>query len=960
MDSAQGIIGVMTQAGLEPSADTYTTLLCGYAKKGDIDSINKTLQECETKEIYLLDKDYLDIIYALATNGHAQHVPIILNKVRRAVGYNQDAVNLILRLINKGQEDSAFLVLQSMVRSTKEDGSTIPVGNFFVKQLVKANRPVEKVIELCNKLQENGLYERALSLAAETSLQLGNENLAYPLLQELTKSGISVRPHFFWPLILAKASDPTGRSIVDVLLHMLEFNISPNLETLRDYVIPSLKMKSSDILALLRDANVSIGMAACALVQALLQKNEIQEAALISSKVAAYYNPDVMRRSLTNAFYKTKDVKSYIKLIRNFYDNLDRLSSIRNEEDQEQTPIDKNEVVGNFILDLAINHREFVSNIENVLSALIDEGLSISTSAAEKLQDKLGEKMTENISSMLGKLTSGELTPVPVAKKLPSYTPSHQMNVPQLERLIHNLEAKNQATKGLKRQLITLYYREKDLEKTEALLADLEKDEDFNYTPGFYAQLIDLYAYHDRLDKALFYLNKLKELQNDNFELGESKILRLAQLFVKNNQLEDALKIIETTPKDTKQERSFNYSSQVWRFLNSLAEEGKTEDLNKLFDTLVAKEFIEVNNILLGPLIKTNLVNKDMDKALEKFEWCVTQFKATPWKNELACQLIQAEDAEKLQKLTDLSTAVHGEINSLYDLVFAFVECGRVRQARKILETPGLQNRPQRINTACERYRQEGLVKPLEGLKDATKDLNHIDRGDIYYQLLLSYVKQEDAEKALGLWTQMQEEDLMPSDEFLRALGAFLKQKNYEIPFAIPTESVTNTTEQPKSSVQLFRTKLKSGDIDGALKLRNNLSVTDESLLIEKLLQNDRLGEATKITLALLDKKQMPLNRVFRFLLNKLATAGDVTSLDLIGSKISQDVKKLVSYDNRVCHANLIAGKAEDYLNKLERDIEQAKDEDLVAIGEKFPRGGAYGILERHPELTQKCELIFN
>lgn len=133
------------------------------------------------------------------------------------------------------------------------------------------------------------------------------------------------------------------------------------------------------------------------------------------------------------------------------------------------------------------------------------------------------------------------------------------------------------------------------------------------------------------------------------------------------------------------------------------------------------------------------------------------------------------EDAEKLQKLTDLSTVVHGEINSLYDLVFAFVECGRIRQARKILETPGLQTRPQRINSACERYQLEGLVKPLEGLKDATKDLNHIDRSDIYYQLLLSYIKQETVDKALGLWTQMQEEDVAPSDLFLYKLGSFLK-----------------------------------------------------------------------------------------------------------------------------------------------------------------------------------------
>lgn len=76
----------------------------------------------------------------------------------------------------------------------------------------------------------------------------------------------------------------------------------------------------------------------------------------------------------------------------------------------------------------------------------------------------------------------------------------------------------------------------------------------------------------------------------------------------------------------------------------------------------------------------------DLQGALAQFEECCQQYRMTPWKNELTCRLIQAEDADALQHLTDLSTQVHGEINSLYDLVFAFVECGRIRQARKILE----------------------------------------------------------------------------------------------------------------------------------------------------------------------------------------------------------------------------------------------------------------------------------
>lgn len=963
MDSAQGILGVMTQAGLEPSADTYTTLLCGYGKKGDLDAINKIFQECETKEIYLLDKDYLDIVYALATNGHSEHVPQILSKIRRAIGYNQDAVNLILRLINKGQEEAAFQVLQTFVRTPNPDGTPGPVGNFFVRQMVKANRPVEKIIEYCDKLESGGFYSKALSLAVETSLELGNDKLAYPLMTELGKKDIPVRQHFFWPLIISKSKDTTGAGIVDVLLEMQKYNITPSVETLREYVIPNIKGSSSEILSILRSANISLGTSGACLVHHLLSKGDIKEAAIISSQIGAFYNSDMLRRHLTVSFYKTRDLESYIRIVRNIYDNLDRLKRGGGGGEEEETTqtLNKPEVVGSLILDLS-GKREFLDVIEDVLRGLINQGLSISTTSAEKLQEKLGEKMTEEISSLLGKLTSGDLTPVPVPKKLPSYTPSHQMNVEQLERLVHNLDAKNQETKGLKRQLLTLYYREKNLEKTEALLEELEK-KDFTYTPGIYAQLVDLYAHHDNVEKALLNYNKLKELENDNFKMDESKILSIVHVLVKNGKLEQALEILENTPRDTShEERNYNYSAQVWRLLNSLAEEGRVDDLNTLFDTLVRKDFIEVNNIILGPLVKVHLVKKDIDKAMEKFEWCVNQFRATPWKNELACQLIQKEDAEKLQKLTDLSTSIHGEINSLYDLVFSFVECGRVRQARKILETPGLQNRPQRINTRCERYRQEGQVKSLEGLKDATKDLDHINRNDIYFQLLLSYIKQEEVEKALGLWTQMQEEDLLPTDDFLVHLGKFLEEKGVVVPFKIPEVAIKQeqgVTE--KNPIQVFRRKLKEGDVETALQHYNptdfNFTVTDTSMLIEKLIQNNRIGEATKITLHLLDKGATPLTRVFKFLLNKLAAAGDLDSLAIIDKKVSQDVKKTISFDNRVCHANLIAGKATHYLDQLEKEIDEAKEEELKTIEEKFPRGGAYGILERHPELLEKCKL---
>ncbi|KAH1022067.1 hypothetical protein HUJ04_011528, partial [Dendroctonus ponderosae] len=318
---------------------------------------------------------------------------------------------------------------------------------------------------------------------------------------------------------------------------------------------------------------------------------------------------------------------------------------------------------------------------------------------------------------------------------------------------------------------------------------------------------------------------------------------------------------------------------------------------------------------------------------------CAKKFKMTPWKNELACKLIELEDAEKLQKLTDLSTVVHGEINSLYDLVFSF--------------------------------QQEGLVKPLEGLKDATRDLD-IDRGDIYYQLLLSYTKQGDAEKALGLWTQMQEEDLAPTDQFLLSLGSFLQERGLAVPFVIPQPKIqkrvtfmTEAQDPPKSGSaktanRAFRQKIAAGAIDDCVTFvnQNKVSVVDASYLIETLIHQNRLDDAFRLTINQLDGGIFPVQKIFRFLLNKIASEGKVAQLNQIGEKLNSEVKRLISFDNRLCHANIVAGTVDGYLQKLENYIDNTTPENLDEVSAQFPRSGAYGILERHPEYTDKFEQV--
>lgn len=76
----------------------------------------------------------------------------------------------------------------------------------------------------------------------------------------------------------------------------------------------------------------------------------------------------------------------------------------------------------------------------------------------------------------------------------------------------------------------------------------------------------------------------------------------------------------------------------------------------------------------------------NIEKAMEKFQWACENFNVTPYKMNLMKELIKNEDANNLQRVTDLSTKVHGEMSALYDLAIAFLESDRMRQARKILE----------------------------------------------------------------------------------------------------------------------------------------------------------------------------------------------------------------------------------------------------------------------------------
>jgi len=145
-------------------------------------------------------------------------------------------------------------------------------------------------------------------------------------------------------------------------------------------------------------------------------------------------------------------------------------------------------------------------------------------------------------------------------------------------------------------------------------------------------------------------------------------------------------------------------------------------------------------------------------------------------------------------------------------------------------------------------------------------------------------------------------------------------------------------------------------------RLGRPVNVTETSSLVEQLIRADMTVEASEVTRGMLARDTHPLPKIFRFLLNKLATLGSVEEILSIGQYLPTKIKKDVSFDNRLCNAYLSAGRGSEFLEVLVQDLAIAArsgdSEQLAAVKDRFPRGGAMGLLDSHPELLDRYTLL--
>ncbi|KAJ8418453.1 hypothetical protein AAFF_G00141620 [Aldrovandia affinis] len=748
MESAENILPVMRGAGIEPGPDAYLALLSAYAEKGDMVRIRELLEAMQKGDSSLTDRDFMQVLFSLVKAGHSQHVPEIMEQMRNERRYGPDAMNLCLSLITQ---------------------DSVNLGNFFLRHCVDTDKPVEKMQRYCKELQDSSLHSSALQFTLQCALEARKTGMSLQLMKVMKEEGLPLRPHYFWPLLNQHLKDKDTKGTLEVCKGMQELGVLPDVDTYSTYVLPTFSSVESARSAL-QEAGCSVDteeFVASQLRAEAVSGNLAELLKLLSSPSLPDVNLVSFKWSLVQGFRKSSDVDSMAKITELLYRD-PRFSQGTGKQ---------------------------ADNVSHLLYNLID-GMAEVQAQEEKLRQYFHKLKSMDIGITVGfyrgirNLLDSYHVPE-LIKDVIALVDAKEMvegsdiprglmrRVPFLEKKLEDLKAANEPLGPTLKQLIAALCAE---EKLEQALELKNQHEDDMVVEG-YALLINLCCRHDNMEEALNLKRELNR-KDSSVLLDASKYLALVKVLSKHGKLEEAVDILKEMKEKNVSVRG-NASLQFFHVLNGPALRGDGAAVKRLQEAVFSLGLAQPSTNLCSPLVTMHLRNADHTSALDAVLEYNKQYNVLPRLHDVLCGLVEKGETELLQKAMDILSQERGEMTMLYDLLFAFIQTGKYREARKIIETPGLRARPGRLQWFAEKCISNNQMEKLENLVEMTEKLFECDRDDLYHYLLLLCNETHDWRKAEATWTRMQEENVIPRERTLRLLAGILRSNGQEVPFEV-------------------------------------------------------------------------------------------------------------------------------------------------------------------------------
>ncbi|XP_027579218.2 leucine-rich PPR motif-containing protein, mitochondrial isoform X2 [Pipra filicauda] len=958
MKSAENILSVMRMAGVEPGADTYLSLLNVYAEKGDADSIKKTLEEVEKTEGYLMDRILMQVIFSLAKAGYPQYIEEIKQRIKFERELIPDAMNLCLTLITHGFEDISFSILKSFSHLSRDN---MDQGSFFLQHCVNRDMPVKKLKQFCNELKEAKMHSAPLPFILRCALEANKSALAIDVMKMMKAEGLPLRPHYSWPLLVRHQKEKNLKGVFEILKLMHELGVELDAETYTDYVFKNFADRET--------ARAQLKKNGCLFEGVGLHVAEIRcEAAngrldnvlsILSSASTPPVDCRLFRNSLILGFKSSDDVHLWSKITELLY----------KDERYCLTPPGPTEAVGYFLYHLidSMSDSEVQAKEERLrqyFHQLKEMNIVIPTSHYSGICRLLDSSQVPELikdARLLCHKKSLSTDDIPESAK---------SDVSALEKKLEKRKAENQPITDVLKQLIHALCEEENMQKALEVKAKYEPD----MVVGGYAALINLCCRHDNVEEAMNLKEKVFP-KNSPVALDTGKYIALVEVLEKHGRLEDAINIL-TEMKEKDVPISGRTVASLSRILNAAATRGEVETVNRLHETIVNLGLAE-SPVLHSPLITVHLEKDDMPAALEALINCYKKYGKILQLHNIYCRLVEKGDADLLQKVSDFISREYGDMMALYDLFFAFLQTGKYKEARKVIETPGLRAHSGRLQWFAKKCISNNQMETLEHLVELTQNLFECDRDEMYYYLLQLCENNDDWGKAEAVWTKIQEENIVPREKTLTLLADIFEKNGQVVPFEVPkvrhedTRSLSATIEEERKIRMLCRKnkakeaydifmKTKGKDefqynfydtlirallaqncLQEAIEVKRiaethikgfTLNSAASSLLIISQVRRDYLKDALAVLKGMLDSGVLPSRPAVTALVQALAEKGDLKNLQALKNML-EDITKSIGLSASLM-ANAIA-LAHMKTNDLDAAVEYL--EPLLISGAQNP-----------------------
>ncbi|XP_061821261.1 leucine-rich PPR motif-containing protein, mitochondrial [Nerophis lumbriciformis] len=935
LESAKNILSVMRAAGIDPSPDTYVSLMNGYAEKGDLDSLKKTLEEAESA-ISLVDRDILQVIFTLAKAGHQQYVPEMMEHLRQERGYIPDAMNLCLSLITLGLDETAFAILKTFTMVNRySNNEPENQGNFFLRHCINVDTPLEKISHYCKELQDSNMHTQPLSFTLFCALEAKKIDVSLELMKVMQEQNFPIKPHYFWPLLIQHAKDRNKTGAVMVLKVMQQLGVDPDIETISKYFYPVFPTTEAARQAL-KDAGINMQLDSLLIsnIRFLASNNLTELYALLSDPSHPPLEMWNFRNGLIHSFRKFDDINCMVKLTKLFY-NDERYINIATKSNAE--------TVAYFLYNLIEGMQESKvqeqeDQLRDYFKQLKAENIVIPDRICRGIRNILVPYNVPDLIKDVYNLVDGkDLSFFPATPRVTDLEPM------ELENNLAELKAKNKPLSSKLKQTIVALSSEENMQRA----LELKQQYEDHMTNGAYALLISLCCRCDNVDEAMSLKREMCR-KDSSVLLDAGKYIMLVKLLAKNDRLEEAVDILkEMKEKDVV--LNDNHLNMLFHTLNAVISNGPPA-VQRLQDTIFTLGLAKPSGNLCAPLISSHLNSDDLPGAVEALLECQKRYKQVPRIHDVIVRLIEKGHTELLQKAMDVVSQERGEMTMLYYLLFAFLQTGRYREARKIFETPGLRAIPARLQWFAEKCVFAQQMEPLEQMVDMTSKLFECDRDEMYSYILRLCKDTNDWQKAEAVWTKMQEENIIPRERTLHLLAEILKNNGQEVPFEVPEtflqyeqeaegtqpakpaapflkdtridsqyqmrmislcnkgktkEAFAMLKESDKNGVTLrsffydylIRALLSEGSMEDAMVVRDialshvpsfQLSDTANNLIVVTLSKRGQAKDALDTLKSMLQKDQVPSQLAITRLVQSLASLGDLEGIKEVRSLTEQ------------------------------------------------------------------------